>query len=211
MPVFVSSGRPRLYCYECQPKPAAAPRKPYTPRVPVSARCANQECVKDFVAMFERQRFCCAGCRTAVNNIEAQKRRRDRSVRNCGHCGLGFAPAYGEHRQKYCCAQCATKQAYKRSTGSTHRRRAKKHGGRFDGFDKREVFERDGWCCKLCGMSTPASKQGLRHHDSPELDHIVALAAGGDHSMENTQCLCRSCNGLKGTRSMAQLVDWLGK
>ena len=32
---------------------------------------------------------------------------------------------------------------------------------------------------------------------STEVDHIVALAAGGDHSLENLQALCKRCHSRK--------------
>lgn len=35
-----------------------------------------------------------------------------------------------------------------------------------------------------------------------ELDHVVALAKGGTHSMDNFQILCRSCNAKKSTKTI---------
>lgn len=203
------SGRPRKFCFGCQPKPEPRPRKPYTPRVELVARCGNPRCGAEFSATYSRQKFCSAACRNGVNNIAGQERRRDRCERSCGECGSAFAPGYGDRRQKYCSIDCRTKHEYRQSAGSTHRRRAKKHGGAYVEFKKIEVFERDGWLCRLCGIATPREKQGLRVHDAPELDHIVPLAVGGDHSKDNTQCLCRSCNALKGARTMQQVRAWL--
>jgi 5-methylcytosine-specific restriction endonuclease McrA len=84
---------------------------------------------------------------------------------------------------------------------STHRRRAKKFGCSYEPVSKRKVFERDGWKCQICGISTPEAKRGTIDDDAPELDHIIPLAKRGDHSYRNTQCACRRCNLLKSDTS----------
>lgn len=49
---------------------------------------------------------------------------------------------------------------------------------------RRAVLERDGWRCVRCGLF------GQRL----EVDHVTPLEAGGDHSMDNLQTLCRVCH-----------------
>lgn len=66
-----------------------------------------------------------------------------------------------------------------------------------ESFDPFEIFNRDNWHCKLCGIQTPRGKRGSFGDDAPELDHIVPLSKGGAHTRENTQCLCRKCNQIK--------------
>lgn len=60
---------------------------------------------------------------------------------------------------------------------------------------KKAVKRRDGKC-RCCG-----SKVGL------QVDHIQARYVGGTHDLENLQTLCRTCNRLKGTRTMNFLLD----
>ena len=38
------------------------------------------------------------------------------------------------------------------------------------------------------------------------MDHIQALAAGGEHNNANVQLLCRRCNTIKGDRTMRGLM-----
>lgn len=52
------------------------------------------------------------------------------------------------------------------------------------------VFKRDGHRCRHCRATNNLS-----------IDHIIAVANGGDNSMGNFQTLCRSCNSAKGARS----------
>jgi hypothetical protein len=52
-----------------------------------------------------------------------------------------------------------------------------------------DVFKRDGRRCARCGSAEDLS-----------IDHIVPLAAGGTHDLDNLQVLCRSCNSSKGAK-----------
>jgi len=75
------------------------------------------------------------------------------------------------------------------------RRRARKLGATIAPFDESQVYERDGLQCVYCGST-----------DDLTLDHIVPLAGGGAHSIDNLTVACQSCNGSKGVKS---LVTWL--
>lgn len=72
--------------------------------------------------------------------------------------------------------------------------------------DPIRVFERDAWKCQLCGTRAPKRLRGTTDALAPELDHIIPLAAGGQHTYENTQCSHRSCNMAKGARPAGQLI-----
>lgn len=96
----------------------------------------------------------------------------------------------------------ATKAARRRAKA---RRRAIERGARADRFDPFEIFDRDGWRCHMCGCSTPKRLRGTYEGNAPELDHLVPLAAGGEHSRRNTACACRRCNLLKADKPMGQL------
>jgi len=82
------------------------------------------------------------------------------------------------------------------SQKKNHDRRALQAGAKIESFNPIEVFERDGYRCQLCGCKThPDYKRS--HPERPELDHIIPLSLGGEHSKKNTQCLCRHCNAVK--------------
>lgn len=127
-----------------------------------------------------------------------------------GDCGYVFGRA-----KKYCSTKCMKQSAgYKRlrkaerkKRGKGHVQRAKKLGCTYSYFNVLKVFDRDKWICKLCGVKTPKSLRGTTDPRAPELDHILALALGGAHAIENCQCSCRACNGKKGAGSSGQM--WL--
>lgn len=94
-------------------------------------------------------------------------------------------------RQRYP-AQFAAKDA---------RRRMRVAEATVEEFDPREVFERDGWICGVCGDLVDPS---LKYPDprSKSLDHVVPIARGGTHSSENAQLAHLRCNILKSDREV---------
>jgi hypothetical protein len=118
--------------------------------------------------------------------------------RQCRVCGATFTPPVRQGQHALCSAACvATSASRIRRANQAMRRKAARYGERFDPFD---VFERDGWRCAICGIDTPRALRGSIAPAAPELDHIVPLACGGEHTRANTQCACRACNGAKGAR-----------
>jgi 5-methylcytosine-specific restriction endonuclease McrA len=63
-------------------------------------------------------------------------------------------------------------------------------------LSKRAVLARDGGRCAYC--SGPADT----------IDHVQPRAHGGQHCWENVVAACRSCNGRKDDRTLAQ-VGWV--
>lgn len=193
-------GRPRIRCEACSP-PQRRPAGSFVTDRSRSAVCANPQCARPYVAAHGSSRYCCAKCGNAVSNRAGHARRRDFSLRLCGFCGVSFSPVYGDRAVRYCSARCRIKAGYAKKVGSTHRRRARKFGVRFDVVDKLAVFERDGWRCQICGRPTPKDKRGTRAPNAPQLDHRVPMRMGGEHGYDNLQCCCSSCNLAKGARS----------
>lgn len=60
-------------------------------------------------------------------------------------------------------------------------------------IDRRVVFERDDWTCNICGGPIP---QDAVYPDplSAQVDHVVPLSQGGDHSYENVAASHMRCN-----------------
>jgi len=78
---------------------------------------------------------------------------------------------------------------------SNNRRRALKAAATIEDFDIMEVWEREGYTCAYCGST-----------ENLTIDHIVALADGGSHSLDNLTVACQSCNSSKGAKP---LIEWL--
>jgi 5-methylcytosine-specific restriction endonuclease McrA len=124
-----------------------------------------------------------------------------RSERNCQECQSIFTPIYGDKRRSFCSAICL-----KKNTGRVQKakRRAKIRAVKIEAVNPIKVFKRDGWRCHICARATPMVHRGTQKPTAPELDHIVPLSLGGDHSYGNTACCCRQCNHRKGARILGQ-------
>ena len=207
-PLF-SNGRERKFCFDCAPKPEPKPpkpRKPYQLRDAAERTCARNGCSTTFAPKAMQQRFCSPECHNTHNNESRYQRVRSAMGRECNWCKTAYVPEVDLRQKHYCSEGCRLAAFRARRSDCTHRRRAKKFGCFYEPVSKRKVFERDGWKCQLCGIATPAAKRGTQDDDAPELDHIVPLAKGGEHSYGNTQCACRRCNGLKSDGTDEDLV-----
>lgn len=130
-------------------------------------------------------------------------------ARVCSDCGATFDQRTHLGRPEKRCHGCTmaaqARQEAKARRSAKARRRALERGAAADHIDPLRVFARDCWRCHLCGCSTPQSLRGTTAPSAPELDHIVTLADGGQHTWGNVACACRACNQAKGSRSMGQL------
>lgn len=154
------------------------------------AKTCSDECRKEHERRKSREWF-------------ESRSQRDRSPRPCKECGAMFVPEYGNKRRLFCSEECQSKQA--KRIGKATRKARIRHASSVESVDPLMVFRRDGWRCKLCGCRTPKRLRGTTDERAPELDHVVPLALGGDHSYANTQCLCRKCNQSKGASVAGQL------
>jgi 5-methylcytosine-specific restriction endonuclease McrA len=137
--------------------------------------------------------FCSPGCNTLWWN---GLRHGDREERPCIGCAKDFTPP--KAGQSYCSNEC-------RSRVWDAKKRARKRAAFVENVDPIAVFERDGWRCHLCGLKTMRSLRGTTDPLAPELDHILPLSRGGEHSYTNTACACRTCNQRKGAAVVGQM------
>jgi 5-methylcytosine-specific restriction endonuclease McrA len=166
-------------------------------------RCA---CGATFSAKTKNQRRCSRDCpaaapapiaptvQCAVCGTSYRKRRWDR-----GHCSVECRVkdrrSKTRERNRLSGAKAASRKA----------RKLKQRGVTVETVNPLKVLARDGWCCQLCGRPTPRRLRGTYEARAPEVDHIIPLALGGEHSYRNTQCACRECNLLKSSMALGQL------
>lgn len=179
------------------------------------------------------QRFCSRSCRHAAahrrraiasvaselsrwgkprpvpSRLAAMRRWRERAEAPCRACGAKVGWQRTRiYPARTCSVECFESTPEQRSAKRRHRalRDARKRNGALtEGFDPLAVLRRDGWRCYICGVSTPQHLRGTWENNAPEVDHIIPLAAGGEHSMRNTACACRRCNAAKGARPLAHM------
>lgn len=153
-----------------------------------------KKCGSVFLSNTKHKKLCEA-CRAKKNEAWVAKRKKNPRQFVCKCCGVPCVSEYGDRLRVFCSETCR-KRFDRRSTKA--RRKAMKRGaGRAESIDPNLVFRRAGWVCAWCGVATPVWLRGTYSPFAPELDHIVPLSKGGEHTYENTQCLCRRCNAGK--------------
>lgn len=163
------------------------------------------ECDKEFWSTSGVSTYCSSDCSKQKERRAALKRnsaRKEVKPRACRECGTTFVAPYGDHRRTFCSDDCSRTSGH-RIARATRRARVKTTA--IEQVDPLKVFERDGWRCQLCHKTTPKRLRGKMVDLAPELDHIIPLSRGGEHSYRNTQCACRKCNGAKGNQILGQL------
>lgn len=125
--------------------------------------------------------------------------------RPCRECGTMFKPK--SDRGTLCSNECRRKEDKRRVR---LKRKAKLKAVWVESVNPTLVFQRDRWICQLCGCKTFRNQRGSCNPRAPELDHIIPLSKGGEHSYLNTQCACRMCNADKSDTELGQLRMFSG-
>jgi 5-methylcytosine-specific restriction endonuclease McrA len=146
-----------------------------------------------------RQKWC-SPCKKAIEASRYQKS--PPLAKPCKWCGKQFKPK-NHHPTFYCSTKCRQSPHWSKKDAA----RRMRGGKRITGVTINDIFTRDKWKCCFCGVRTPRELRGSQMPNSPELDHILPLSTGGDHSKVNLQLLCRRCNLRKGNKPLGQ--TWL--
>ena len=120
-----------------------------------------------------------------------------RGTKKCDYCGSQFY--YNNRRSIHCSVDCSRANRSSRDKPNQYKRRAIIKEAIIERFSSREIYERDGWVCQLCGLPVETEVSYL-HRLSPTLDHIYPLSKGGLHMRSNVQTAHRSCNSSKGAK-----------
>lgn len=204
----IHENKGKKYCSDtCRSKAEAAMRqqaeiKKQIAKVNAAAsrmcRCAKccQECGAVFIAK-QTASVKCKTCSTYKRIHESGEIVRARC--NQCHCVFEFIrKPTGDYPRK--CTSCHkdNNREYRRQT--KHKRRQLKKCGPIERFSALSVYERDGWCCYICGCVVQRYKSqafvGVMP-DEATLDHVWPLSKGGTHTMDNVRTACRMCNSLK--------------
>ena len=89
----------------------------------------------------------------------------------------------------------------------TSRDRAKKNGGQYAYYTRKQIIDRDGSDCYLCqepvDFTAPHVQGQLGWETYPHVEHVVPLALGGDDTLENVKLAHAKCNIDKGVRLLS--------
>lgn len=106
----------------------------------------------------------------------------------CQGCGAQFAARLED--QHFCSPECGPMPP-------EYAKRLRKMAASVSPTLRRlEVFERDGWLCHICGKRIARSPKNKL--DAASVDHVIPIAAGGTHTMDNVKAAHLRCNLAKG-------------
>lgn len=192
----------RKRCDECQVEATRAYAREYY-RENLAAPSRTYTCVNCGVTGYTESRgnprLRCDEC---IRKIKAERVRArfDDAPTPCVDCGVLVPRSGGARRRPFKrCPECA--QASK-----IGRRTTRKNAPGREYFTNREVFDRDGWRCYLCGEAVDPE---LAYPDprSASLDHVIPLASGGLHTRSNSACTHLECNVRKHAKIIQTLME----
>ena len=122
----------------------------------------------------------------------------------CYECGGVFGP-YKERKSKWLCDVCRPVARARAAKDINRRKNSKRRRAALgEKYSFRQIAERDGWRCHLCGKKVPDRPHEGRPLDG-EIDHLVPVSAGGVDDPSNVALAHRRCNLARGARGAAQL------
>lgn len=116
---------------------------------------------------------------------------RDGKAAICKECRKPFTLVYGINRRLYCSDECHKERAQR--IGHSGDRARRRGCTVIDAIDPRDVFEAADWNCQICG-GRMAELKSYPDPDSPTLDHIIPIALGGQHTLDNVRAAHLLCN-----------------
>jgi 5-methylcytosine-specific restriction endonuclease McrA len=113
---------------------------------------------------------------------------------NCSNCGIEYLST---KRNKGICAVCRDKQQKKSDASRQARKAAKRARKRIvtQSINVNLIYKRDGYRCVECKSKVVKSK--TYKPNQATIDHIIPIAKGGSHTIDNLQTMCQSCNSNK--------------
>jgi hypothetical protein len=113
------------------------------------------------------------------------------AIIDCIVCGATFQRTHGGLCCSTECSEEAKRERYRRKN------RARRTKSRPGVYTLREIGDRAGWRCHLCGKKVRGDLSGM-HPRGPTIDHLVPLSKGGTDSARNVDLAHRSCNVSRG-------------
>jgi len=139
----------------------------------------------------------------SLMRLAKQYYQQKKHIKHCEVCETEFIKCFGDFTSsRFCSDKCKEVVAKKVRRVSGYKakikRRKKTKNIYITAIDPIDILMRDRYICQECGKKTKRTLRGESHDDAPEVDHILPISQGGEHTYYNLQCLCRQCNANKG-------------
>lgn len=133
----------------------------------------------------------------AAERAAAQRARRAANLEAHRARERTYAGVNREAKAAY--ARAFYREHSERWDGYRAKRKAQKYNREHRPYTRREIYDRDGGRCCMCGVEVPFAPHGFH------IDHIVPLSLDGADTPANVQLACPPCNMTKHTRLEGQI------
>jgi 5-methylcytosine-specific restriction endonuclease McrA len=133
--------------------------------------------------------------------LELERKQLERSVSTtqefyqydvCLWCG-NSEPFISVGENDGCSSECS--QKIERHFHQYQRQLAFRNADRVEDVRRGRVYHRDKGICQLCGVAVPPPGScSPNNPNAPQLDHVVPLMLGGDHTYDNIRLAHNACN-----------------
>lgn len=145
----------------------------------------------------EMAAFECDGCGDYINEMSGYvlNRKRNKNVHFCWECGFRLRLVTADEFKKWHGCLLNVVAVFEKNGDIIFDPIPKKRKKKFNKNRQRKsitkdlrffVFQRDNFKCRYCGVSSQQAPL--------QVDHVVAIANGGDHHHTNMVTACRECN-----------------
>ncbi len=120
-------------------------------------------------------------------------------------CPMCLKAFIGTPTQRFCSVRPCQKAYF---YVGNHRKKARATGAKSEPIAFWKVYDRDGGICQICFEVAPRELRGSQTDIlAPELEHIIPLAKGGDHTYANVRLAHRGCNNEKADKMPEGVVQ----
>lgn len=158
-------------------------------------------------------------CSTCYNEQRYGSDRPRGTPKTCVTCGQQYKASRAD--QQYCSLRCRsggqflhvwTEAERRHSREKRRRRRAAMCATDVEQFDEREIYERDGWRCRIEGCGLRVDKRlSWPHPMSASLDHVIPLSEPGtSHTRCNVRLAHLRCNTSRSNRGGNEQLALIG-
>ena len=160
-------------------------------------------CREGFVTYHQHRKYCSDKCTRKQSSLWfSEYKLNKRGPIDCRTCGESHTKP-----GVFCSDDCRAEMARAVRKNNRHKRRNRlRDRSECTGKELAQVYIRDNMECQCCGVKCD---NGLDCNSDlyPNLDHMIPLAMGGWHGLDNIELLCRKCNMEKHDSA----PDWLVK
>lgn len=136
----------------------------------------------------------------AKYRVEIMEAMRSRRAADPSYARRIMAKSYRKNRLEITARNIAWRRANRVAVRAMQLRRRARVAGAVNTLTARQIDDAVEMSCGLCAYC-------LKPYAAPTIDHVIAIARGGDHAADNIVVACRPCNSRKHARRIFVMLE----